>query len=86
MYQKIEGLVINCGNPAKIYTNETKAVNRPVTASSHEKKRGEKMGFGVPNLLKTNIGKMSTFRLSRILMKTNELFHSFHYVDEKLGS
>jgi len=34
-------------------------------------------------LLKKNIEKMSIFRLSTMLMKTNELNHSLHDVDEK---
>jgi hypothetical protein len=33
--------------------------------------------------LKTHIDKMSTFRLSIMLLKTRELNHSLHYVDEK---
>ena len=35
-------------------------------------------------LLKTNIEKMSAFRLSTMLMKTNELNPSLHDVDEKM--
>ena len=38
------------------------------------------------NLLKTNVEKMSTLRLSTMLMKTHELSHSLHDVDEKKGS
>jgi hypothetical protein len=36
-------------------------------------------------LLKTNVEKMSVFRLSMMLMKTRELKHSLHDVDEKKG-
>ena len=36
-------------------------------------------------LLKTNAEKMSTFSLSMMLMKINELNHSLHDVDEKNG-
>ncbi len=36
-------------------------------------------------LLKTNVEKMSVFRLSMMLMKTNELNRSLHDVDEKKG-
>jgi hypothetical protein len=36
-------------------------------------------------LLKTNVEKMSAFHLSIMLMKTNELNRSLHYVDEKKG-
>jgi hypothetical protein len=37
------------------------------------------------NLLKTNIEKMSIFRLSAILMKTNELNHFLRDVAERKG-
>jgi hypothetical protein len=37
-------------------------------------------------LLKTNIDRMPVFRLSTMLMKTNELNASLHDVDEKKGS
>jgi hypothetical protein len=37
------------------------------------------------NLLKTNVEKMSIFRLSMMLMKINGLYHSFHDVDENKG-
>jgi len=36
-------------------------------------------------LLKTNGEKMPDFRLSMMLMKTNELNHPLHDVDEKKG-
>jgi len=36
-------------------------------------------------LLKTNVEKMSVFRLSIMLMKTHELSRSLHDVDEKKG-
>jgi hypothetical protein len=32
--------------------------------------------------LKTNIEKMSVFRLSTMFMKTNELYHSLQDIDE----
>jgi hypothetical protein len=37
-------------------------------------------------LLKTNVEKMSVFRLSTMLMKTNELNKPLHDVDENKGS
>jgi len=37
-------------------------------------------------LLKTNVEKMSVFRLSTIFMKTNELNTPLHDVDENKGS
>jgi hypothetical protein len=44
------------------------------------------MKLSFSNLLKVHVEKMSTFRLSRMLMKLNELYHSFQDVDEKKGS
>ena len=43
------------------------------------------MAENLIKLLKTHVEKMSTFRLSTILMKTNQLSHSFHDVDENEG-
>ncbi len=44
------------------------------------------MRFSLLKLLKTNVDTMSTFRLSTMLVKTHELNHSLHDVDEKKGS
>ena len=44
------------------------------------------MGLTFCKLLKTNIEKMSVFRLSIMLKKINELQQSLHYVDEKKRS
>jgi len=44
------------------------------------------MGLNCPKLLKTNIEKMSAFRLSMMLMKIKKLYGSFHDVYEKKGS
>jgi hypothetical protein len=43
------------------------------------------MGLSFANLLKTHIEKMSVYRLSTMLMKTNELNRSLHDVDERIG-
>jgi hypothetical protein len=43
------------------------------------------MGHSFINVLKTHAEKMSTFRLSMIFMKTNELERSFQDVYEKKG-
>jgi hypothetical protein len=43
------------------------------------------MGLKFLKLLKTNVEKMAPFRLSRMLMKTNELNSPFQDVDEKKG-
>jgi hypothetical protein len=48
-------------------------------------KKGVKMGLRFIKLLKTHEEKMSTFRLSMIFMKTNELEHSLQDVHEKKG-
>ena len=37
-------------------------------------------------LLKTNVEKMSVCGLSKMLMKINELYVSFHDVDDNKGS
>ncbi|MDR3673908.1 MAG: hypothetical protein P4N24_00355, partial [Acidobacteriota bacterium] len=49
-------------------------------------KKGGKFRLNSFKLLKMHIEKMPVFRLSMIFMKTNELNHSFHDVDEKIGS
>jgi hypothetical protein len=43
------------------------------------------MAINFLKLLKTHVEKMSAFRLSTMLVKTNELSHSLHDVDEKKG-
>jgi hypothetical protein len=43
------------------------------------------MGASCIKLLKTDVENMSVFRLSTMLMKTNELNQSLHDVDEKNG-
>ena len=50
-----------------------------------EKKGELKFRLKFPKLMKTNVEKMSVFRLSMMLMKTNDLRHSLHYVDENKG-
>jgi hypothetical protein len=45
-------------------------------------KKGLKMSRNFSKLLKTHIEKIPVFRLSMMLMKTNELNHSLYYVDE----
>ena len=44
------------------------------------------MGLKFIKLLKTHVEKISTFRLSMIFMKTNELDHSLQDVDENKES
>ena len=46
------------------------------------KKGDQKMSRNFRKLLKTHVEKMSAFSLSIMLMKTSELNHSLHYVDE----
>ncbi len=50
-----------------------------------KKKKGWKMGLNCFKLLKTNIEKMSAFRLSKIFMKTNELAPALQDIDENKG-
>jgi hypothetical protein len=85
MYQKQKGLAVGGENLAKIYAIEIKRVN--LFLSGRGEKRGElKMSPTFCKSLKTNIEKMSVFRLSMMLMKTRELNRSLHYVDEKKES
>jgi len=44
------------------------------------------MPLNFAKLLKTHVEKMSTFRLSRMLMKLKELNRYFQDVDEKKGN
>jgi hypothetical protein len=64
---------------------ETKSVNR-FPRNQTQKKKGKKMEAICWMLLKTNVEKMSDFRLSKMLMKTNDLYASFQDVDDKKGS
>ena len=77
---------MNCENSARIYIIETKIVSQFITTRAMRKKKGQKMGLNCPKLLKTNIEKMSAFRLSMMLMKIKKLYGSFHDVYEKKGS
>jgi hypothetical protein len=43
------------------------------------------MGLSFIKLLKTNVEKMSVFRLAMIFMKTNELYRYCQYVYENKG-
>ena len=74
------------GNPAKIYAIENKIVILFSVDEGQEKKGVKKMGVNCVKLLKTHVEKMPVFRLSTMLMKTHELHHSFHDVDEKKWS
>jgi len=49
------------------------------------KKRGENSGMKGAKLLRRNGEEMSTFRLSIMLMKTNDLHQALHHVDENKG-
>jgi hypothetical protein len=60
---------MNCDNHKKIYIIENKIVTLPEVASVVKKRGDKKLGPMFYNLLKTNIERMSVFRLSTILMK-----------------
>jgi hypothetical protein len=64
---------MNSKNLAKIYVNENNIVSKFSVTGLRRKKRGRKMALSCIKLLKTNVEKMSVFRLSTMLMKTNEL-------------
>jgi hypothetical protein len=86
IYQKQNGLAMNGENLAKIYIVEIKIVSRSLVARVMEKRGGGNMKVTSIMLVKTNGEKMSVFRLSTILMKTNELNHYLHDVIENKGS
>jgi len=66
-----------------MYVIDNKLISYLSGDKGHEKKGELKMRRKFAKLLKTYIEKMSAFRLSTIFMKTNELDHSLHDVDEK---
>ncbi|HMD85077.1 MAG TPA: hypothetical protein VKO18_10295 [Terriglobia bacterium] len=76
---------MNSGNLEKSYLIEKRSLIQSSAARVMEKKGELKFRLKFPKLMKTNIEKMSVFRLSMMLMKTNDLRHSFHYVDENKG-
>jgi hypothetical protein len=82
MYWKQKRLAVNCENLAKIYVIENKMVSQTSVASVSGKNGGKKMGLSFVRLLKTNVEKMSAFRLSTMSLKNNELCLSLHDVDE----
>jgi hypothetical protein len=82
MYQKQKGLAMNCKNLSEIYIIDNKTVSTVSWTWRVVKKKGGKMKVTSIMLLKTNGEKMSVFRLSKMLMKTNELNSSFQDVDE----
>jgi hypothetical protein len=72
-------------NPAKVYVIESEIVNLSSIAEAKKKRGGQKMGQAFCKLLRTNIEKMSVFRRSTMLLKTNMLDTSLHDVDEIKG-
>jgi hypothetical protein len=69
----------------KSYLMERRAVRKRKGALRVAKKKGSKMRHGPAKLLKTHLEKKSTFCLSTMLMKINELHHFLHDVDENKG-
>ena len=72
-------------NYSKIYSAETKTVSRSVSKKGAREKKGGNLGKICCKSLKTDIEKMSAFRLAKMFMKTNELRSSCQDVDEKKG-
>ncbi len=68
----------------EIYPIENKKVSLSPTAGLTEKS-GKKMRQNWVKLLKKHIEKMSVFRLSKMLMKLNELNTSLQDVNENKG-
>ncbi len=71
---------------AKFYVIGINKLRLLCDGEGRKKKEGGKLGSDFFKLLKTDIEKMSAFRLSTMLMKTNELNASFHDVDDNKGS
>ncbi len=76
---------MNRGNLTKSYIIETKTLIQSSVARLMEKKGELKLRLKFPKIMKTNVEKISVFRLSRMLMKTNGLRHSLHDVEENKG-
>ncbi|HMD85447.1 MAG TPA: hypothetical protein VKO18_12200 [Terriglobia bacterium] len=76
---------MNRGNLAKSYLIEKRLLIQSSAARVMEKKGELKLRLKFPKLMKTNVEKMSVFRLSTMLMKTNKLNQSLHYIDENKG-
>jgi len=76
---------MNRGNLAKSYLIEKRLLIQSSAARVMEKKGELKLRLKFPKLMKTNIEKMSVFRLSMMLMKTNDLHYFLHDVDENKG-
>ena len=81
IYQKQKGLARKHENFLEIYLMESNRVNS-AAAISAARKKGKKRGVNPGNMLKTQLEKMSAFRLSIMLLKTGLLHAAFHYVDE----
>jgi hypothetical protein len=76
---------MNGDNLAKTYVIDTNIVSLFPGGQGREKKGELNMRREFGKLLKTHIENMSVFRLSTMLMKTNELKPSLHDVDENKG-
>jgi len=85
IYQKQKGLARKHENFLEIYLMESNRVNS-AAAISAARKKGKKRGVNPGNMLKTQLEKMSAFRLSKMLMKTNCLARSFQDIAENKGS
>jgi hypothetical protein len=77
---------MSCENLSKTYIIEKKTVSSYFCDRGHGKKTGQKTPLIFAKLLRAHVEKMSTFRLSRMLMKSNELKGFFQDVYEKKGS
>jgi hypothetical protein len=85
IYQRQKGSARKHENFLEIYLMESNRVNS-AAAISAARKKGKKRGVNPGNMLKTQLEKMSAFRLSKMLMKTNCLARSFQDIAENKGS
>ena len=86
MFRKQKELLTRRKNLVKMDVAEIKRLIGFCDGQGRGKKGDLKMGLMFRKSLKAHIEKMSTFRLSMMLMKTQDLYRSLHYVDEKKGS
>ena len=86
MFRKQKELSTKCKNLAEIDVIEIKTLIGFCDGQGREKKGELKVTPIIRKSLKAHVEKMSTFRLSMMLMKTSELYRSLHYVDENKRS
>jgi hypothetical protein len=86
MYQKTKALTENPGNCSKLHLVDCNTVIALAAIGGNKNKKRPVLGLNPSKLLKTHVEKMSTFGLTMMSMKTNEIHDSYHYVADNTGS